>query len=377
MNAEGPPMRILHLITTVDVGGAEMHLLSQVRGQSELGHEVRVRFLKGEGRLTRDFLDAGAQSVERVGWRGLGADVRWAAIVHTHLLKADGVGALVATLLGRRGGLVASKHNDERALLSPVFGRVHGVLGRLPRRTIPLSDHVAAFTAEHGRIPLERQTRIHYGIDPQRFRDACAAPAPERAELRASLGAAPEDFVFICVARFAPQKAHDVLVQAFDSAAGRSERRLVLWLVGDDPGGDGRTRIEALAAQLPHGDRVHFTGIRRDVPHLMAASDAFVMSSLWEGLGLVFLEAMACELPVVSSRVSAIPEVVLEGETGLLVPPGDTAPLAEALVTVSGDPELARRLGSAGLQRVLEEFAIRRMILSTLDVYRDLLGSRK
>lgn len=368
------------MITTLDVGGAEMHLLAQVRGQSERGHAVRVAYLKGAGTLADDFRAAGAEWVGRIGQGPLAAVRAWphlrqAQLVHSHLLKADVLTAVLATLAGRRRGLVAGKHNDEQVLRRPLVSRVHGLVGALPRLTIVLSDHVGRFVAEHGRVPLARQRRIYYGLDPAPFEAAAAAPAERKAALRAELGFAPDDVVSICVARFAPQKAHDVLLRAFDRARrAPGGERLRLLLVGGDPFGDGRERAERLAAELALGDAVRFAGIRRDVPALLGASDVFVMSSLWEGLGLVFLEAMAARLPVVSTRVSAVAEVVVDGETGLLVPPAQDEPLAAALVALAGDPARRASLGEAGHARVVERFGLPRMVEETLAAYRAVLG---
>jgi glycosyltransferase involved in cell wall biosynthesis len=363
-------MNILHVITTLDVGGAEMHLKSQVQGQSAAGHQVRVAYLKGAGSLTDDFIEAGAESVHPVSpsapWK-LWKHLRWAHVVHSHLLKADVFTALLATLAGRRRCLLSGKHNDEQVLTRPMVSRVHGVIGRLPRVTVVLSDHVGRFIEEHGRVPRARQERIYYGIDPTRF-EAAAADGAARAESRSEFGWGPDEVVAICVARFAAQKAHDVLLRAFAEAA-TTAPNLRLLLVGDDPFGDGRQRAEALAAELELGDRVHFAGIRRDVPALLAASDLFVMASLWEGLGLVFLEAMAAGLPVLSTRVSAIPEVVVEGETGVLVPPGEVSPLAAGLVDLARDPERRATLAAAGRARVRELFGLERMWAETLDLY--------
>ena len=354
-----------------------MHLLTQVRGQAARGHAVTLAYLKGRGSLTGDFLAAGAERVVPVGqgpglvWRLVPLLAR-ADLIHSHLLKADAATAVLATLCGRRGRLVSGKHNDEQVLRRPLVSRVHGLLGRLPRLTIVLSDHVGRFIEEHGRVPRARQRRIYYGLDPEPFERAAAAPAAERSRLRAELGLDAGDVVFTCVARFAPQKAHDVLLKAFaavraETPPGAPAARLLL--VGDDPFGDGRRRAEALAAELGLGSAAVFAGIRRDVPALLGASDAFVMSSLWEGLGLVFLEAMAAGLPVLSTRVSAIPEVVVDGETGLLVPPREVEPLAAAWQRLAADPELRRRLGTAGRRRVRERFGLERMVEETLDAY--------
>ncbi|HTF90439.1 MAG TPA: glycosyltransferase family 4 protein [Planctomycetota bacterium] len=370
-------MNILHVITTLDIGGAEMHVLSQVRGQVERGHRVRIAYLKGEGRLRGDFQAAGAECVTGIGLGPrslliLWPDLRWADIVHTHLLKADLFGAVAATLAGRRANLIASKHNDEAVLQRALVGQVHGLVGRLPRKTIVLSDHVGRFIAEHGRVPLARQRRIYYGLDPRPFESAARMTAAERAAVRAEFGFGPDPVIFICVARFAAQKAHDVLLRGFARAL--RERKpgdspLGLLLVGDDPFGDGRQRAEALARELELGSNVHFAGLRRDVPRLVGASDVFVMTSLWEGLGLVFLEAMAASRAVLATRVSAVPEVVIDEGTGLLVPPSQIEPLAAAMGRLARDPALRARLGVAGHARVLEHFALARMVSETLDVY--------
>lgn len=412
-------MKLLHVLTTLDVGGAEMHVLTQVRGQVARGCAVRVVYLKGEGRLADDFRAAGAESVRRVPAGPLfparvRADLAWCDIVHSHLLKADAVTAVAALVLGARKKLVSGKHNDERALLNPIVSRVHGLLGRVPARTIVLSDHVGRFVEQHGRVPRARQSRVYYGLDPTPFA-AAAADAGLRARTRAMLGLAPGDVAFICIARFAPQKAHEVLLRALrlaldgatgpapDPAQERAPERTPepppdpnsadapcgrprLVLVGDDPFGAGRVRAEAVARELgligagavalPSDDPALFLGIRRDIPALLAASDVFVMASRWEGLGLVFLEAMAARRPCLATRVSAIPEVVVEGETGVLVPPDDPAALAAGMARLAADPALRARLGAAGAERVVARFGLDRMVDETLAVYRAVQRSR-
>jgi glycosyltransferase involved in cell wall biosynthesis len=361
------------VLTTLDVGGAEMHVLSLARGQVERGHRVRVLFLKGAGTLVDDFLAAGAESAERAGAAALWRELRGADVVHSHLLKADALCAALAPLAGRRRRLVASKHNDERALLRLPVSLAHGVLGRVPRRTIVLSDHVGRFVERHGRVPGRLVRRIYYGIDPKPWEEGRARGEQRRAELRAEFGFRADDVVFLCVARFAPQKAHDVLLRAAARAAElEGGARVRVLLVGDDPFGEGRVRAQALAAQLGLAGRVAFAGIRRDVPDLMGASDAFVLASLWEGLGLVFLEAMAAERCVLATDVSAVPEVVVQGETGLLVPAGDPEPLARGLARLASDPDERARMGAAGRARVLEHFGLDRMVDETLAVYGEL-----
>ena len=372
-------MRILHVITTLGVGGAEKHLLWLTRGQRERGHEPRVAYLKGQGELEAAFEAQGVGVVALAGppegllerLPGAGAVLALRRrlveeigsfrpdVLHSHLLKADALSALAA----RRAGLtavVSSKHNDERALLRRPVSLVHGLLARRHARTIALSDHVARFTALHGRVPPERIRRIYYGVDPDALQ-----PQRPRAAVRAGLGLDESVPLLVCVGRLAPQKDHPTLL----AALALLPPQVVLLVVGGDPFGDGEARLRAEAARLGLGGRARFLGIRHDVPDLVAASDLFVLPSLWEGLGLVFLEAMAVGVPVVATRVSAIPEVVLDGRSGWLVPPGDPAALAAAVEAALADPAERRRRGEAGRAHLVERFGLPRMIDETLAVY--------
>jgi len=117
-------------------------------------------------------------------------------------------------------------------------------------------------------------------------------------------------------------------------------------------------------------------GPRKDVPALMHAMDVFAMPSIWEGFGLVLLEAMAAGRPIVASRVATIPEVVLDGQTGLLVPAGDPLALAEALAQLANQPALAARMGEAGRERVRHQFSLEKMVGDTELLYRELVDER-
>ncbi len=135
--------------------------------------------------------------------------------------------------------------------------------------------------------------------------------------------------------------------------------------------GDGSRRraLEAEAKALGVTDRVHFLGWRDDAAQVLAALDVLLMPSLWEGFGLVMLEAMAQTVPIIGSAVSAIPEVVIDGETGLLVPPRDVAGLANALTTLLTDAPLRRHMGLLGQDRVETIFSVEQMVADTLAVY--------
>jgi glycosyltransferase involved in cell wall biosynthesis len=134
-------------------------------------------------------------------------------------------------------------------------------------------------------------------------------------------------------------------------------------------------RVQAAAPDL--AGKIIFAGERTDVPRLMAACDVLVLASEWEGFGLVLVEAMAAGKPVVATHVSGIPEVVADGETGLLVSPRDPQALAAALLRLIADPTEHRRLGTSGYHRVQERFAADRMVDETIAVYREALTAKR
>jgi L-malate glycosyltransferase len=140
--------------------------------------------------------------------------------------------------------------------------------------------------------------------------------------------------------------------------------------------GEGELRDELLhdVRELGLERHVLLPGFRRDVLSLLKTFDLFVMPSITEGLGTSLLDAMACERPIVASRVGGIPEVVVDGVTGLLVPPRDADSLAEAIVRLLEDRALAAQLAAAGLARVHQHFTVDRMVDETLDVYRRALA---
>ena len=140
--------------------------------------------------------------------------------------------------------------------------------------------------------------------------------------------------------------------------------------------GAGRAGLEARARQLGVDGSLRLPGRSGDVAAWLARAEALVHPARWEGFGLVLLEAMLAGIPVVASRVSAVPEIVVDGETGLLTPPDDPAALAAAACRVLADGALAARLGAAGLARARSEFSVARMAERTEEVYRAAASTR-
>jgi glycosyltransferase involved in cell wall biosynthesis len=210
-------------------------------------------------------------------------------------------------------------------------------------------------------VPPGKLRVVRNGIVPQ------PSTAPRHVARRA-LGLPSDMPIALTIARFTEQKGHRLLLAAIPAVLVRRPGARFLW-VGEGP---LKPEMEEAVAALGLDDRVRFLGQRSDVAALMAAADLFVLPSMFEGLPLVALEAMAAGLPVVGTRVCGTDEVVVDGETGRLVEGGHAPALADAVSEVLADPSLAARWGAAGRRRVADEFTAARMARETLAVYETL-----
>lgn len=358
-------MRVLHSTKVQGIGGAEQHLLALLPALRERG--VDVRFLSLDGGLDADrFHRALAERdipLERVPC-GLDASPRLARdvvratrraapdLIHTHMVHADLYGSLAAHLLRRP--FVSTRHNDDRYLLGPFRyvdrTAMHGVA-----RIVAISDAVRAFHVAAG-LPAGKLVTIHYGLD--------ELPAAPSERTPADLGIAADAPLVLAIGRLIEQKDQATLLRAFARVhADLPDARLALL-------GWGRLEPElrALVGELGLDGAALLLG-RVEPRDWLLRADVFAHTSRWEGFGIVLLEAMLAGLPVVATRVSAVPEIVVDGETGLLAPAGDVDAVAAALSTVLRDRTLGARLGAAGRSRAQDEFSVARMADRTLEVY--------
>jgi glycosyltransferase involved in cell wall biosynthesis len=241
---------------------------------------------------------------------------------------------------------------------------VHRWLYRLGARmvtgVIAVSDETARTFREFG-APADQIVTVCNAVDTERY------PAVvDRDAVRATLGFGPDEHLMVMVGTFKRQKGHTHLVRA--AAAVLPERdELHLLLVGDGELA-APIRDEVSAAGL--SDRVHFLGTRRDVPELLAASDSFVLPSLWEGLPLALVEAMAAERPVIATAVSGTEQVMIDGTTGWVVPPGDASALADAMRELLADPARAATMAGAARHRA-EGFSCTAQAQELVALFRD------
>jgi glycosyltransferase involved in cell wall biosynthesis len=355
-------LRVLHIHRIGGIGGSERHLLTLLPALADRGVDVRFLGLDDPARAPDPFYEQLRVPYDRLRARRdvdplLAARVARAVrrvrpdVVHTHLVHADVYGVLAARTL------VSTKHNDDPFRAGP-FRFVERLLVRRAARVIAITEALARFQVERVGIPAEKLVIIPYGLDdlPEPWGEN--PPDPVRPGAR----------VLLAVCRLEEQKGVDVAVRALAHARGRQlDAELVV--LGEGP---ERPRLEALARE--RGVPVHLPGRVPDVAVWLRSAEVLVHPVRWEGFGLAVLEAMLAGLPVVASRVSSLPELVADGETGVLVPPDDPEALATGIERAL---EARARLGAAGRRRARERFSVARMADATLAVYEETLSRRR
>lgn len=283
--------------------------------------------------------------------RRLGPD-----LVHTHLVHGDVYGAIAAQASG--AALVSSKHNDD-PFRTGLFRHLDRLLAVRADRLIAISHALGRFEVERCGLPARKLRVVHYGMDttPRAWAGGPSPAVPQGARLLLALG------------RLTGQKGHDVLVRALPGVLDAHPDAVVA-IVGDGP---LKARLRALADELGVGGAVLLPGRTGDVVGWLERAELLVHPSRWEGFGLVLLEAMLAGLPVVASRVSAIPELVAHGETGLLVEPDSPESLAAALIALLADWSRREGMSRAARVRARAEFSVDLMVKRTREVYREAL----
>jgi len=380
-------IRVLHVITRLEHGGAPIALLNTLERMDRARYEVHIASGRTEDPEKEMIPSARARGLRVIEVPSLVRDVHlWQDllavlglmrtirrgrydIVHTHTSKAGFVGRLASRLCGAKR-IVYSPHGT---ILEGYFGAsTTQLFVALDRVAAHFTDRIVGLTRREIEQYLEvgigwpeQYTFIYNGIDVEKF----AARRANRTAKRAELEIPRDAFVCLTVGRLVPIKGHRYLIDA----VGRTRDRvsgLVVLFAGDGP---LRSQLERHAAAVGVGDRVRFLGMREDVPELLSCSDLFVLPSLNEGLGLVLVEAMAMGVPCVATDVGGVPEVVVE-RTGVLVPPRDPRALADAVVSLVDDPGRAREMGARGKVRAGEVFSIQRTVERTEALYEELMA---
>ncbi len=381
------PVAVAHLITKLELGGAQQNTLFTV------AHLDRTRFrpilVTGEPGP----LDDAARALAGVEFHGLPDLVRpisprrdlralaaltdllrrlRPAIVHTHSSKAGIVGRWAAY----RAGVPIIVHSihgfgftpAQPAVLRTLLIAAERATGRITTRFFSVSEANRRQGIALGLFAPERCAVVRSGIDPAAYRNVSV----DRRHKRRELGLAPDLPTVGMIAPFKPQKAPLDFVRA--AALVQQARPAVQFLLVGD--GELKSAVIAETARLGLDRALKLAGWRRDIPAVMRALDVLVLTSRWEGLPRVYLEALASGVPVVGTRVDGAEEVVRGGVNGYLCEPGDLGGLAGKISAVLDDPQMAGRAAASG-RALFPEFDIHRMVRRQEDEYTRLLAARE
>jgi len=364
-------VRILQVSSARAFGGGERHVVDLARGLAGRGHELFAAHAPGsplgdalaallppENSVAlplRNALDV-ASAVRLARFvRG-----RRIEVVHAHVARDYTLAAFAARSAGAR--LVVTRH-----VLFPL-GRAHRFALAGVSRVVAVSGAVARALRAQRLFPEEKIRVVPNAVDVEKFGRACGErKGGARGPLRVGL-----------VGELSEVKGQDVFLRAAALVAGRFGDAVEFVVVGADTsrGGRRRARLEALVEELGLATRVRLSGRWEDTAEVLPTFDLFVSASRSEAFGMAMVEAMACGLPVVATATEGARAIVSHESDGLLVPVGDHAALAEAIVTLLADDSLRARLGAHALESARERFGLARMIEATERVYSEALAAR-
>lgn len=369
------PERILLFSTTMGLGGADKQVSLLSQELDARGYDTQVVSLRPVGKMGRNLREHGIpvkslqidrtvqapQAVARLRRHVRDFD---SDILHSHMFHANMV-ARATRSVTPVDGVISTAHNVYES--PPDEGGKGGVIWREQayRITDPLADlttNVADAGIDRyvnlGLVPESKAKRVYNGLDVDEFRSDDDAVARVRDECEVK-----DKFVWLAVGRFYPQKDYSTMLAAMETDTDVG----TLWIVGH---GEQETQLKREAEARRIEDRVHFLGTVSSVKEYMSAADGYVLSSKWEGLPMVLIEAMACGLPIVATRAGGTVEAVVDGETGYLVPPAAPKKLASAMQRLRNlKPEQRQRLGEAGRERARRLFDIRSVTEEWESVY--------
>ena len=360
---------VLHLQKVAGISGSEAHLLSLLPRLKERGWDIRFLMLHEHEPGAWEFADALTARGVPLDEIPLRADVdpvafirivgylarRRPTILHTHLVHADVYGQLTGAVTGVPVR-ISTKHGFNEFRENRGFALGDRAIASLAHAHIAISRGLARYLEEVEGFDGESFEIVHYGIEPNGTPRRFAGGEPR----------------LLCVGRLIPIKGHIVLLRAFAEA-----RRQVPGLRLDIAGrGPLEPALRALAKELELEDVVRFLGYVAPIQRAIEDAAVVVVPSLGEGFGMVALEAMERSRPVIAAEIGGLGELVDDGVTGLLVPPGDADGLARAIVRLAGDLGAAARMGEAGRRRALDQFLQDRCTDRTEILYRARLALR-
>lgn len=376
------PKKIVFLITGLSYGGAETQLVRLATRLKARGWDIIVVSMLPPKAYVEELEKAGIPVYSLNMRRGVPdprAIFRLARIIrkfrphilHSHMVHANILARMVRPL-ALVPVLICTVHSiDERGKKGSRRWRIlaYRFTDFLCNLTTQVAQAGLKWYVQIKAVPKHKIRYIPNGVNTEQFRHDPEA----RAHLRKELGIG-DDFVWIAVGRFDPPKDYPNMLQAF-AQVWKKNPKVRLFVVGDGP---LRLEMESLAKGLRIDANVKFLGIRQDVPELLNASDAFVMSSAWEGMPNVLLEAASSRLPIVATDVGGNGEIVLQGKTGFHVPPKNPEALTSAMLKLMNlTPEERQRMGEKGRKHIEEKYSLEKVVEKWEELYMELLDKSK
>ncbi|MBI4469208.1 MAG: glycosyltransferase [Acidobacteria bacterium] len=371
------PIELAYFTDASEMGGAEAYLMLLAERLDRSRFRPRL-ILPGDAALAPMVESAHAANLQvlRMERKAVSsASVLWTMFRHAtpdlvHFNLPHPYACRLAIATARMAGVRAVVTTNHAPTMNPRSYTWRGrtllhVVNGLVDVTIVGSEANHRLAMENYLLPSERLRTIHHGVDTERFCPHVVGGFVRREFLDSSGG-----LLVGTIGRLSPEKGHQYFINAANLVLQRfPDARFVI--VGEGP---LRETIEARIRSAGLGGRVILTGLRRDIPELLAALDIFVLTSIFEGLPLTLLEAMASGKPVVVPSIDGIPDAVDDGLTGLLVPPCNPERTAEAIIELLDQPSRRQEMGEAGRRRIEGAFTLERMIQDTEALYLNLCG---
>ncbi|MFQ5730860.1 MAG: glycosyltransferase [Planctomycetaceae bacterium] len=367
------PIPIVFCTTDLDAGGAERALVQLATRLDRGEWRPHVVCLSGGGELLQPLAAADVPVIclGATQWWNVGILIRLRrelkrirpALLQTYLFHANIAGRIAGRLAGVPRTVSGIRVAEQRSRFRLWLDRV---TERWVDRHVCVSQGVATFSTTTGRLSRDKTVVIPNGVEYEMFAEATPADLSE-------FGISPHHQTLLFVGRLDAQKGIEVLLDAFGQLA-QTQPTLHLLLAGDGP---LRATVEEFARQRALESRVHLPGRRGDIPHLMQAADCLVLPSLWEGMPNAVLEAMAAGLPVIATAVEGVSELLVDGETGRVIPRGDAGALVRAVSCLVANPAAASRAARRAQLLVRETFTWDRVVQEYVALYRSLLPAQR
>lgn len=368
-------MKILEVVGNLEIGGTERMVVDLAKGLKNKGHQIMVCILSKGGPLAEELKQEGIETVVLSKLLLKNKYIFYFVfklykliqknnfdVLHTHMFIPSFWGR-IAGILGGIKVIIASEYNqDYWKKRRHIF--IDKALSLFTDKIIVVSSAVKDFVIEKEKIDSHKLILIHNAVDAKKFMPCDAA------HLKKEFNISDGTFIVGTVSRLIPQKGQQYFLEAACRISGYPQDIKFL-IVGD---GLLRGDLESLSERLGLRDKVIFAGLRQELVEFLSILDIFVLPSIWEGLSVTLLGAMAMGKPVITTDIKGVEDLIIDGENGLLVPPKDSEKLAQAMLKLINDELYARNLGLNARKTVEKGFSLKTMIEKTEALYQSFLN---